>query len=222
MSEKQKKLLASLSIVIFIIFWVGIFYMIGRPLLQFVSEPEKFRAWVDSAGIWGRIVFLGMLILQVFVAIIPGEPLEIGAGYAFGALEGTLLCLIGEVLGGAAVFLFVRRFGKKALEIFFSKEKIDSLRFLQNTKKLDVLVFIVFFIPGTPKDLLCYAVGLTRMPFWTWIAISFIARIPSVITSTIGGDLLNIGNHTFALLVFVFTLVIAAGGIILYKKISKQ
>lgn len=67
-------------------------------MLKFVSEPEKFRAWVDGHGIYGRLAFIGMMVLQVFIAIIPGEPLEIGAGYAFGMWEGTLLCMAGALM----------------------------------------------------------------------------------------------------------------------------
>ena len=72
-------------------------WFVGRPLLKFVSAPEQFRSWVDGHGIYGRLAFIGMMVLQVFIAIIPGEPLESGSGYAFGMWEGTLLCMAGAV-----------------------------------------------------------------------------------------------------------------------------
>ena len=99
-------------------------------MLRFVSAPDQFRSWVDDQGIWSRFAFIGMMILQVFVAIIPGEPLEIGAGYAFGMPEGTLLCLAGAVIGSLLTFLFVRSFGVRAVEIFFPWDKLHSLNFL--------------------------------------------------------------------------------------------
>ena len=221
MTEKQKKWIAATSIVVFILLSAAVFWFVGRPLMRFVSEPEKFRSWVSESGIWGKLAFVGMMILQIFIAVIPGEPLEIGAGYAFGTLEGTILCLIGIVIGSALVFGFVRKFGVKAVEVFFSKEKISSLKFFQNTKRLNLLIFIVFFIPGTPKDVLSYIVGLTDMKFTTWLAIAGVARIPSVITSTIGGDALGMGHHRFAIAVFVCTLVISAIGIWIYSRIRK-
>ena len=122
-------------------------------MIEFVREPERFRAWVDSSGFVSRVIFVGMVIFQLIIALIPGEPLEMGAGYAFGAVEGTILCIIGCVIGSALVFLFVRRFGVKLVEVFFPREKIRSLRFLQDSRRLNLLTFIVFFIPGTPKDL---------------------------------------------------------------------
>jgi uncharacterized membrane protein YdjX (TVP38/TMEM64 family) len=220
MTEKQKKQIAGASIIILVLLSLIISWFVGKPLLKFVSQPEHFRAWVDRHGLWGRLAFMGMMILQVVVAIIPGEPLEIGAGYAFGAVEGTLLCIIGATVGSMLVFLFVRKFGVKAVEIFFSREKIDSVRFLQNTKNLNFLVFTVFFIPGTPKDILTYCVGLTKIRFRTWLFISGVARIPSIITSTIGGDALSIKNHGFAILVFIVTLVVSAIGLLVYRKFS--
>ena len=156
------------------------------------------------------------------MAIIPGEPLEIGAGYAFGAVEGTILCLIGAVLGGAIVVLLVRRYGIKLVEVFFPKEKIMSLRFMQDSRRLELLVFIVFMIPGTPKDLLCYAVGLTNLRMRDWLWISLVARIPSIITSTIGGNALGERNYVFAAAVFAVTLLISLGGILLYRHICRK
>ena len=123
LSEKAKKIIAASSIAVFILLTLAVAWFIGRPMLRFVSEPERFRAWVDSGRIMSRVYFLGMQLLQVFFAIIPGEPMELGAGYAFGAVEGTLLCLAGTVAGSMAVFFFVRRFGIRAVEIFFSRER---------------------------------------------------------------------------------------------------
>ena len=83
-----------IAVIIFVLSSAAIFWFIGRPMLKFVSAPEQFRAWVDGHGIWGRIAFIGMMALQIVVAVIPGEPLEIGAGYAFGIWEGTARTLL--------------------------------------------------------------------------------------------------------------------------------
>jgi uncharacterized membrane protein YdjX (TVP38/TMEM64 family) len=221
-SDRKKKVISILSLIVFILFFIAIFYFVGRPMLQFVSEPEKFRDWVQAQGILGKLAFVGMVALQVLVAIIPGEPLEIGAGYAFGIWEGTLLCLIGQAIGGLVVYFFVSKVGILAVEAFFPKEKIESLKFLKNHKRLNLIVFILFFIPGTPKDMLTYFVGLTPMKWWEFFLISFIARIPSVITSTIGGNALGVQNYNFAVVVIIVTVVISGIGILIYRGISKK
>lgn len=194
--------------------------LIGRPLIRFFGEPQAFRDWVDGHGIWGRLLFVGMIVVQVIIAFIPGEPFEIAAGYAFGYIEGTLLCVIGTTVGGILVFLFVRRFGVRAVEMFFSLDKLNELSFLKNAKKRNVLTFLLFLIPGTPKDLLTYFVGLTRVPLGTWIFITSVARLPSIITSTVGGNALGIEQYQFAIIVFAVTLALSGIGILVYRRIG--
>lgn len=210
-----------MGIGIFVLLSAAVAWLIGKPLLQFVSEPEKFRQWVDSHGLLGPLAFLGMMVLQVFVAVIPGEPLEIGAGYAFGAVEGTILCILGAAIGSTLVFLFVRRFGVRAVEVFISREKIQSLRFLQNTRRVHLFLLVAFLLPGTPKDVLCYVAGLTTLKLGPFILISSICRLPSIVTSTIGGSALGSGQWGMAAIVFAATLVISAIGLWIYKRILR-
>lgn len=196
--------------------------LVGKPLVQFAKEPEHFRAWVESKGIWGQMAFMGMVIFQVLVALIPGEPLEIAAGYAFGALEGTILCMIATTLGGTLVFLLVRKWGTRVLELYFSKEKIESLKFMQDTPKVKILAFFLMFLPGTPKDLISYFMGLTKIKLWEWVLLSTVARIPSIVTSTIGGNALGGQDYIFALIVFAVTFLISAVGMAVYHQYTKR
>ena len=220
-TEKQKRWIAGTGIFLFLLLSVLICIFAGKPLIQFVQEPERFRAWVDEQGILAPIAFLGMLVLQIVVAVIPGEPLDIAAGYAFGAVEGTLLCLFGAFLGRVAVFLLVRKLGARAVDVFFPLDKLNELKFLQNKRRLTLWVFFLFFLPGTPKDVLCYVVGLTDLPLRSWLIISAIAPLPSIVTSTIGGDALGMGDYGFALLVFVITVVISGLGLLAYHLICR-
>lgn len=222
LTEKTKKVFSLCAMIAFFLLSAFLAWYIGRPLVKMVSDPDMFRHWVDAHGWTGRLAFIGMMTIQVVIAVIPGEPFEIVAGYAFGAVEGTLLCMAGAIIGSAIVFGFVRRFGMMAVEVFFSRERIQSLKFLQNTRRLNTIVFIIYLIPGTPKDLLAYVIGLTPMKFSTWMLITGVARIPSVITSTIGGDALGLQNYTFAIIVFIVTGVASGIGLILYNKYSKS
>ena len=206
---------------LFLVLFVLVAWYAGRPLVAFASEPERFQQWVDSQGLLAPVLFMGMVILQVVVAVIPGEPLEIAAGYALGALEGTVLCVLGTLIGGVLVFLLVRRFGAQAVEVFFDLEKFRSLRFFQDRRRLTFWVFLVFFLPGTPKDVLCYFVGLTDMRLRTWILVSAVARIPSIITSTVGGSALGMGEYAFAAIAFLAALAISGLGLLAYRAICR-
>ena len=222
LTEAHKKKIYLFAIVVALIFIAAVGYLVGKPMIEFVREPERFRAWVDSSGFISRVIFVGMVVFQLIIALIPGEPLEMGAGYAFGAVEGTILCIIGCVIGSALVFLFVRRFGVKLVEVFFPREKIRSLRFLQDSRRLNLLTFIVFFIPGTPKDLLSYFIGLTDMKLGTWLLITAVARIPSIVTSTVTGDALGLKDYQFALIAFGVTLALSLLGILVYRRLSAR
>lgn len=222
LSKKQRKAYSAVAIVAVIIFTAVIAWFVGRPMISFVSEPEKFREFVKANGVFSRLAFIGMMVFQVVIAFVPGEPLEIGAGYAFGSVEGTLLCVAGITLGSLIVFVLVKRFGLKLVEVFFTFEKIKSLKFLQNEKKLDFLTFVVFFLPGTPKDLLTYFVGLTDIKFSKFLIIASVARLPSVITSTVGGSALGMKDYTFAIIVFAATLLLSVAGLLIYNRICAE
>ena len=113
MTEKHKKLI-SFGLVCLVVAFMGLItWFVGKPIVSFAEEPEAFREWVNSAGIWGRLLFVGVVMLQVVVAFIPGEPIELVAGYAFGFWEGSLLTLLGFLIGSWIVFVLVRKFGIK-------------------------------------------------------------------------------------------------------------
>ena len=221
-TDKQKKLIAWAAIAIFLLLSAAVGWFIGRPLVRFASRPEEFRLWVDGHGLLGMAAYVGMVFLQVVVAVIPGEPLEISGGYAFGALRGSVLCLLGGVLGSVAVFALVRRFGRELVEIFFPKEKIESLRFLQSSPKRDLLFWIVFVVPGTPKDLLCYFAGLTDLSWGKWLLICSAGRLPSIITSTVGGSAVGGRQYLFAILVFAGTMALSAVGLLIYRGLCRR
>ena len=220
--QKRKRLASIVSLLVLIAFFVVITVFIGKPMVEGLADPEEFRQWVDSHGPVGRLAFLGMMTLQVVVAMIPGEPLEIAAGYVFGNFEGLLLCILGAVLGTIIIFGFTRLFGIKMVEAFISREKIESIRFLHNPEKRNVLVFLLFFIPGTPKDVITYFIGLTSMKLPAFLLLSSIGRIPSVITSTIVGNALGTQNYVAAVLVFVGTGLAAAAGLWVYHLICRK
>lgn len=221
LSLKQKRIMGVCVFALLLVFCGAVTWFIGKPMIKLVSEPEKFRTWVDSKGIFSRFIFIGMVMFQVIIALVPGEPLEIGAGYAFGAFEGTLLCVAGVTLGSVLVFLLVKKFGVRFVEIFFDMEKIKSLKFLHNEKRLEFIIFMVFFLPGTPKDLLTYFVGLTDIKLSTFMLVVSVARLPSIITSTVGGNALGSQKYEFAIIVFAVTAVISVLGLLVYKRICK-
>lgn len=222
MTEKHQKAVYSAAILVFLLFCGLVGWYIGVPMVRFAEDPEQFQAWVDSYGIWGRLIFVGMVILQVLVAFIPGEAIELAAGYAFGAVEGTLLSMTGIAIGSWIIFWLVRKFGVRMVEVFFTKKSISEVGFLKNTKKTKVIAFLLMLIPGTPKDFLSYFAGLTNLTLAQWLSIVLIARAPSVITSTVTGAAAGEEHYGLAVIMLVLTGAISAAGIIYYRWLCKQ
>ncbi len=216
--RRKRLITGAFLLVSFAVFvWLAVF--ITRRFLSFGLKPEDFKTFVESFGWTSRLVALGLQMLQVIVSFIPGELLEIGIGYSFGAVEGTLLCLGGVAAASSLIFLLTKRWGVRLVEVFINPEKINQLRFINSERKLKRLIFILFFIPGTPKDLLTYFAGLTPIRLHEFLAISLIARIPSVVSSTIGGNLMQQQDYVKAALLFLVTGAVSLAGIVLYNQL---
>ena len=218
--DRKRKLLAGISAAVVVILALLATWFIWCWLTSF--SREGLRDYIRSFGAAGWLVFLALQILQVFIALIPGELLESAAGFVFGSVFGTLLCYAGIAIASSLVFVLTRKFGVKLVQVFVSREKINQLRFLNTEKKRDVLIFIAFFIPGTPKDLLTYFAGLTEIKLSTFLVITLVARLPSVVTSTFGGHLLGEGEYVLAVIVYAATAVISLLGMLGYNVWMKR
>jgi uncharacterized membrane protein YdjX (TVP38/TMEM64 family) len=184
---------------------------LGDPVVQ-----EEFKKWLNSLGILGYLVIITIQIVQIVIAFIPGEPVEVLAGVMYGGLGGLLICLIGCVIASTGVFLLSKKLGTAFTEKMFDKEHLDKFTFLKDSRKLEMVVFVLFLIPGTPKDMLTYIVGTTPMRLFQFLLISTVARIPSIISSTLIGS--SIRNCQWGLMILIFALTAAVGVLgIIYK-----
>lgn len=213
--------------IILVIFALLFCCFLGYLIVRFVSDKEFFQKWVNERGILGRISYGLMVVFQVIVALVPGEPLEIAGGYAFGAFHGTIIYIISATIGGMIVFLAVRRFGQGFVEMIFSDKDISRFKFLRYSQRLskrqkESLLIFLFVLPGTPKDLLCYIAGLTTIETKVWFIVCSIGRLPSLLTSTFGGNALGTKNYLVAGIAFGTALIISGLGIIIYRKINKK
>lgn len=186
------------------------------------SDTDAFEAFVEKNYILSVISLIIICAFQVIVALIPGELVEIAAGYAFGAIPGALICLIGITLGSVCVLFLARKFGRRFVESLYPREKIDSLPILRDPKKRNIFTALLFLIPGTPKDLITYIIGITEMSIPLYLLIATTARIPSIIMSTIGGDALGESKFIYALIAFIISGVLSLVGYLIYTRISKN
>ena len=197
--------------------------IVGFLLLQTAfDDKDVFKAFVEKNYILSALVMIFICAIQVIIALIPGELVEITAGYAFGAFGGAIITLIGITLGSVIVLLLSKRYGRRLVESIYPKEKLDAIPIINEPKKRNALTAILFLIPGTPKDLLTYAVGLTDMSIPLYLAIATAARFPSIIISTVGGDALGDDRFIHAIIAFIVSAVVSLVGYLIYLRISKK
>ena len=186
-------------------------------LIASQKARDEFVAYVRSTGVRGLLVFLGLQMLQILVAVIPGEPVEIMAGALYGALGGMVICLVGVLIGSLLIYYFMKLLGANPLEA----KKFEKYRFLQEPHRVEVLVFLLFLVPGTPKDILLYLAPFLPIPPRQFFLLSTLARIPSVVSSTFEGATLARGQFGLMLAVFVVTGAAGLLGILCHDKLIK-
>ena len=184
------------------------------------SDPAIVRELVGEHYILGAIAMITICALQVIVALVPGELVEIASGYIFGAWAGAFICLAGIMLGSVIVILLTRKIGRRFIEALCPREKLESLPILYDSKKRNAFTAILFLIPGTPKDIFTYIIALTEMSIPAYVLITAVARFPSIIMSTIGGDALVQRDLTRAIWIFIITGIISLCGYLLYQLIK--
>lgn len=218
----RRRWFSGVSLLLFIVVSVLLTLFFTKILAPYLSSSEQLRQFLDSYGWKGRFILLGIQCLQVVIALIPGEVIELGAGYAYGAVEGTLLCLLGVTISSAIVFLLTKKLGAPMVELFISREKLNQFRFFNSEEKRKRLLFLLFFIPGTPKDVFTYVAGLTTIRLPQFLCVTLIARIPSILSSTISGQMLGDKDYRTAIIVYTITAILSIGGYLLYQKLIKQ
>ncbi|MBQ8849790.1 MAG: TVP38/TMEM64 family protein [Clostridia bacterium] len=186
------------------------------------ENGNVLRDLIDRHHFLSAVIMVAICIVQVIIAFIPGEVVEVAAGYAFGAWWGAVLCTVGITIGSIIAIWLARRFGRKLIEAFYPREKLDSMPVLGDPKKRNIFLALLFLIPGTPKDLLTYIIGLTEMSIPLYVLITATCRFPSIIMSTLSGDAMGEREWMSALWFFIITGVLSGMGYLVYMYIQKK
>lgn len=227
---KKSKKVRIFKIVLSVIFAIICIAIIAylMPIMKDIATDEgriAFKQKIESAGFMGWLMLFGLQFAQIFLVVLPGEPLEVLAGMCYGTIGGTAFILGSVFIITVLIYFLVSRYKKNFLYEFFSKEKIDKIEnsvLFKNPKKAQILFTILFLIPGTPKDLLTYIGALFPIKPWKFILISVFARFPSVISSTIAGAHLAEGNWQATIITYVITFAITAIAVFIINFFDKE
>ena len=228
MEDKKRIGFAKIIILIFVVIAVIGLIAYLFPVMRNLSTHEgqvAFKEKIDNSGIWGFLILLGLQFAQIFLVIIPGEPLEILAGMCYGAIGGTIFIFFSVGIITSIIYGLVRKYGKKFVYNSFDKKKIDRIeksKIFQNPKKIEIILALCFAITGAPKDILIYIGGLLPIKPLRFILIATFCRFPSVISSTIVGEYFSEGNWKVSILVYGITFVITLVTLFIIKIFDKD
>ena len=223
---KAKRIAVGVGLALIVLFFLVFYFTVGWKIAQFVKEPEEFKAWLKSFDegnqVGSILIFIFLRIVQTVLKLIPGEALEIAAGCAFGTWEGLLWCSVGSLIGSLIIVLLGKKYGMRLVGLFVSPEKMQSIAFLRNKKRLNITFFLLYFIPGTPKDMFTWLVCLTDENIFMFLLITAVARIPSIVTSTWCGQELVNQNYWLSAGILGGTILLGIIGGLIYKFILNK
>ena len=225
--KKKSKVLKILLTILAIAILIGII-MYLFPIMKNLTTAEgriEFKEKIEQLGFWGILLVFALQLVQIFLIIIPGEPIEILAGMCYGTAGGLIFITISSAIITTLIMLLVGKLGRKFVYEFFSKERIDKIensKMFKNPKRLEWIMIILFLIPGTPKDLIVYIAALLPINPVRFIIISSLARFPSIISSTLAGASIATGNWKVSILIYLITFAIIGVAILIINKFDKS
>ncbi len=218
---KKTDAMKFIGLVVFLVL-CGVAVMLLWPYIGLVFQDggvEILRERINDAGIGGVFIILAIQLLQIIVAVIPGEVVQVAAGAIYGTWLGFAIIVVGCMLSSTVVFLLVRKLGAPFVQEMVSTKYMDKFRNFEKTGKLDIIVFILFLIPGLPKDVFTYLVPLTDMKLGRFLLLTTLGRMPGMFFSVFAANGLMQGNYKMALIIFGVAAVIAVLGIVYRDRI---
>lgn len=200
-NNKLRKLKTAVSILKLLIL-IGI--VVGIPLYlyfyhrEFITEfksLDDITAFLQKYKLASIPIYIGLQALQIIISILPGQAFQLAAGYLYKFLFGLTFSLAGAALGTTISFYIAKILGRDAVHIFFGREKTSYYLEQLNSRKAYTLVFVLYLIPGLPKDVVSYIAGVSEMRFKPFLLLSLTGRLPGMCGCLLIGDLYLHGHY---------------------------
>lgn len=222
---KSKRAKLTLYIILIVILITALAYLgirFGPQITLLAREPERLSKLLNSYGWKGVLVFIGIQILQVVVAAIPGEVVQIAGGYIYGTWMGTLYSITGIFVGSVLVFSIARLIGYPVVKLAVSDAQIEKFNFMINSSKSEIALFILFLIPGIPKDIVTYIAGITPVRPIRFFVIILVGRLPALLASSYIGHSAQEGNYVMVIVLSIAAVILFVTGLLLKDKIISR
>ncbi|MEZ0535728.1 TVP38/TMEM64 family protein [Caldicellulosiruptoraceae bacterium PP1] len=222
MNKKVKIVLNIVALILFAILITYITIKYSPTLIKITKNPQEFRNMILSYGSISALIFILFQILQVVISVIPGEVVQVSGGYIYGTFLGTIYSLIGIVLGSIIVFYIARLLGYNLIKEIVPKKQLENFNFVINSQKSEVALFLLFLIPGIPKDILTYIVGISPIKPLRFLILLTIARFPGIFFSSYIGSNLQQKDYTIAIIVSIISTILFIIGILKRNEIINK
>lgn len=204
--QKEKKLLKWL-LVIGVISVIG--YFVTQPYHYLMYDIEALRSFINSFGVLAPLVLIALQVSQVLIAPVPGPVVGAAAGYAFGVFWGTIYGFIGLAIGSTVAILFAKRYGRPFVEDILADETMDKFDYLASEHGF-LPFLLLFLLPGFPDDAICFIAGLTEIDTKKLILMASFGRVPGLLSLTVFGNSLALGNMGVMILTGLIVIVVSA------------
>jgi len=191
-----------------------------QDLIHQFSDIDDVKAYFEQYKTASVLIYIGLQMIQIIISLIPGQALQFVAGLLYGFWAGFLISLIGAMAGTIVTYYLARFLGKDALHVLFGKRHIEDYLNKINSKKGYILVFLIYLIPGVPKDLCSYAAGLSNMKLKVFLIISTVGRSPGMMGSLLIGKGIGEGNYTTVIIIGIIAVIFFIFGIIYHSRLS--
>lgn len=202
--SSRKKIIAILKLILLVLIVAGIPAFLYLKYGSGVFSKDTAYSVIDYLRQNRKIAFLliiGLQIIQVVICVLPGQPIQFAASYMFGVARGYLFSIIGAVIGTTISFYLAKLLGSEAMHLFFGEEKVKEYQRRLNSGRGLLIAFLIYLIPGVPKDLVSYAAGISEMRFRPFLLAATIGRSPAMLGSLLVGHFFGKQNYTAMIIV---------------------
>lgn len=209
--SRPKKIMSIIQLLVLLGIVAGIpaaIYFFNPGLLDNFSSVEKFESWISEYTGIGIIVYIACQVVQIVLSVLPGQVIQIAGGYIFGFPVTLLISIAGAAIGTTITFFLAKLLGKNAIMLICGEERFRKYTDLMNTKRARVVIFLLYLIPGLPKDIVAYAAGVSNIRIFEFLLLSVIGRTPAMMVSIVFGVMLRTDNYFSAVLIAAVMVII--------------
>jgi len=188
--NRNKKVIAILKLILLILVVAGVpAFLYFRFGSEVFSKDAAYRLveYLRANSRVASLLIIGLQIVQVVICVLPGQPIQFASSYMFGVAKAFALSLIGAVIGTVISFYLAKLLGSDAMHLFFGEEKVKEYKRKLDSGRGLLLAFLIYLIPGIPKDLVSYVAGISNMRFGPFLLAATIGRIPGMLGSLLLG-----------------------------------